>query len=82
MNCSKQTLSDICSSLCQIQIQKEYDTTLSLHEGEGESSPMCSHQVKGRARLPLWKLLAALGAIAVGWAIVRGIISLCSLFSD
>ena len=82
MNCSKQTFSDICSSLCQIQIQKEYDTTLSLHDGAGEASPICSHHTKGRTRLPLWKLLAALGVIAVGWAILRGIISLCSLLSD
>ena len=70
------------SSLCQVQIQKEYDTTLSLYESEDNTAPICSHHAKGRIRLPLWKLVVALGAIAVFFALVRGIISLFSLFSD
>lgn len=75
-------ISDLFSSLCQYQIQKEYDTTLSLYDGESEGAPVCSHHAKGRARLPLWKVLTVIGACAVFFAVLRGITSLFSLFSD
>lgn len=83
--CNNQTnrkISDFFSSLCQYQVQKEYDTTLSLYEGEDDRAPLCSHHAKGRARLPLWKILAVIGACTVFFAILRGITSLFSLFSD
>lgn len=81
MNCQSPKTNRLFSSLCQYQIQKEYDTTISLYDGEDET-PVCSHHTRGRTRLPLWKLAVALGAIAVFWALMRGVISLFSLFSD
>ena len=82
MNCHPPKTNRLFSSLCQYQIQKEYDTTISLYDGEDDASPVCSHHTKGRAMLPLWKLAVALGAIAVFLALMRGMISLFSLFSD
>ena len=79
---SKKTLSELFSSLCQYQLQKEYDTTLSLHEGDLGTAPVCVHHTKGRAHLPLWKALAFLGALAAFLAALRGIFTLFSLFSD
>ncbi len=75
-------ISDFFSSLCQYQLQKEYDTTLSLYDGDCDGAPVCSHHSKGRARLPLWKVLAVVGVCAAFFAMLRGIFSLFSLFSD
>lgn len=75
---ASQKLSECCAALCRYQLQKEYDTTLTLYD-EQTGEPMCSHHSKGSSSLPLWKLLAAVGAIATFFALLRG---LCSLFSD
>ncbi|MBO5939537.1 MAG: hypothetical protein J6Q82_08615 [Clostridia bacterium] len=75
-------ISDMFSSLCQYQLQKEYDTMLTLYDGECEGTPICSHHSKGCARFPLWKLLAFVGVCAVFWTLLRGLFSLFSLFSD
>lgn len=79
---TNRTFSDMLSSLCQYQLQKEYDTTLSIFDGDCDTTPICAHHAKGRARLPLWKLVAVVGICAALWALLRGICSLFSLCSD
>ena len=74
--------SDLLASLCQYQVQKEYDTTLALYDGACEGAPLCSHHAKGRVKLPLWKILAAVGVGAAFFTLLRGVSSLFSLFSD
>ena len=74
--------SNLLASLCQYELQKEYDSTLTLYDGAYKGTPLCAHHAKGRVRLPLWKLLAAIGICAAFFALLRGVSSLFSLFSD
>ena len=76
---ASQKLSECCTALCRYQLQKEYDTTLSLYDEETAAAPICSHHAKGSVRVPLWKVLLLFGACAAFCALIHG---LCSLFSD
>lgn len=78
---SNRKISALFSSIGQYQLQKEYDTTLSLYEGEA-STPIGSHHAKGSIRVSLWKVLAIFGACLLLPLFLRGILSICSLFSD
>ena len=75
---ASQTLSECCAALCRYQLQKEYDTTITLCDGQAKE-PVCSHHAKGNVSFPLWKLLTAVGIVAAFCALLHG---LCSLFSD
>jgi hypothetical protein len=65
-------------SLTKLRLQGDYNMDLGVYgDGQGEDA-LCSHKCNGTVSYSLWKLLAVLGALVLGMAILR---AFCGLLS-
>ncbi|MGM9684381.1 MAG: hypothetical protein ACI3XQ_12360 [Eubacteriales bacterium] len=64
-----------CKALSELQLEKDYDITLSLYPDENTESPSCSHHFKGSSKHGLVKAILTVGAIGM---IMSSVCALCS----
>ena len=70
---------DLCKSLCDLRLKKDYEMTLTLYDKKSPDAPECTHNLKGSSDHSLIKMLAVVGVVSIALSAICGI---CSLFKD
>ena len=68
--------------LSKLRLQGKYDMDLGIYGDEQSEEALCSHKCNGSVSYSLWKLLAVLGALVLGMAILRALCGLLSRLSS
>ena len=68
--------------LSSLKLRGSYQMDLSLYGEEAEGTALCTHRCDGSVSYSLWRLLAILGALVLGMAMLRALCGLLSRLSD
>lgn len=68
-------ITDLLSSVAKYEVGHKCDMSLSLYADKDSETPECTHRMSANARHNLLKLMALIGTVAAGFALLGAICS-------